>query len=71
MQHYVGFSIKNRIKMTNRPNTPKITNGLVQHITGRVHQYTVGLEGIQIVEVSGEGTIPINFPLSYFVRGFQ
>ena len=26
------FSIKNRIKVTNRPDTPKTTNGLVQHI---------------------------------------
>ena len=28
-----GFSIKNKIKATNRPNTPKMTNGLIQHIT--------------------------------------
>ena len=28
-----GFSMKNRIKTQNRPNTPKMTNGLVQHIT--------------------------------------
>ena len=28
-----GFSIKDRIKVTNRPDTPNMTNGLVQHIT--------------------------------------
>ena len=27
------FSIKNRVKATNRHGTPKTTNGLVQHIT--------------------------------------
>ena len=33
-QHYLvtGFSIKNRIKVANRPDTSKMTNGLVQHI---------------------------------------
>ena len=33
-----GFSIKNRIKTKNRPDTPKMTNGLVQHIT--VEEFT-------------------------------
>ena len=28
-----GFSITNRIKATIRPDTPKMTNGLIQHIT--------------------------------------
>ena len=28
-----GFSIKNRIKQQNRPDTPKMTYGLVQQIT--------------------------------------
>ena len=28
-----GFSIKYRIKATNKPDIPKMTNGLVQHIT--------------------------------------
>ena len=28
-----GVSIKNRIKATNRPGTPKLTNGLIQYIT--------------------------------------
>ena len=28
-----GFSIKTRIKARNRPDTPKLTNGLLQHIT--------------------------------------
>ena len=28
-----GFSIKHRIKAQNQTNTPKITNGLAQHIT--------------------------------------
>ena len=28
-----GFSIKNEIKATNRPDTPKMKNRLVQHIT--------------------------------------
>ena len=28
-----GFPMKNRIKMTNGPDTPKMTNGLIQHIT--------------------------------------
>ena len=34
-----GFSIKNRIKVTNSPNSPKMTNGLIQHIT--VEEFTV------------------------------
>ena len=30
----IGFSIQNRIKVTkNSPDTPKMTTGLVQHIT--------------------------------------
>ena len=27
------FFIKNRLKVKNRPDAPKMTNGLVQHIT--------------------------------------
>ena len=39
-----GFSIKNNIKAKNRPDTPKMKNGLVQNIRvegGRVYQFTM------------------------------
>ena len=38
-----GLSIKNRIKAKSGHDTPKMTNGLVQHVSGRVHQYTMHL----------------------------
>ena len=33
-----GFSIKNEYRQQNRPDTPKMTNGLVQHITVEVYK---------------------------------
>ena len=57
-----GLSIKNRIKATNRPDNPKMTNRLVQHITVE--------ESISIQEVNGntpgEATLPFSLmpPLS-------
>ena len=60
-----GFSIKKRIKVTNRPNTPKMTNGLIQHIiveeTTSI-QWVNATENEQIVNynniISSEQLIP-------------
>ena len=41
-----GFSIKNRKKRQNKPDTPKMTNGLVQHI--KVEDSTTSIQLVRV-----------------------
>ena len=62
------FPIKNRIKTRqNRPDSPKMTNGLAQHITAE--ESTVVYNRLVIVVVSQLSlSLSLNYPLVYSIE---